>query len=318
MELENQEEIVDEQATNQEEILEQPDKGTPEDKPDYFLNDEGGVECRTDDYGTDEPEPTAVDTSDVAEPEPVKATENPATETFKVKVDGEERDVTIEELAKGYMRQSDYTRKTQALAAERKQVQNPQYNPRQEQLGMVEDNRVVDNAPNLNQLAREIAARNLKLESVEDLSELDFDHITEVVEAKRALVARRDELNNRQNNIVNLENQLKSEDPAYADIMAEAKEKIDALPHKEYNKLQEAYNSGNPEPLRAFYKELQKQHYSAAITKNVVGKKTVPVVESVSNTPTARTTKKVDFRNIGNLSTEQKGQMLIDLGLLDD
>lgn len=43
-------------------------------------------------------------------------------ETVVVKVDGEEIEVTLDELKAGYSRQSDYTRKTQALAAEREQM----------------------------------------------------------------------------------------------------------------------------------------------------------------------------------------------------
>lgn len=40
--------------------------------------------------------------------------------TLKVKVNGEEVEVTLDELQKGYSRQSDYSRKTQQLAEERK------------------------------------------------------------------------------------------------------------------------------------------------------------------------------------------------------
>lgn len=40
--------------------------------------------------------------------------------TIRVKLDGEEAEVTLDELRKGYSRYSDYTRKTQALAEERK------------------------------------------------------------------------------------------------------------------------------------------------------------------------------------------------------
>jgi hypothetical protein len=39
---------------------------------------------------------------------------------IKVKDDGKELEVTLDELRKGYSRYSDYTRKTQALAEERK------------------------------------------------------------------------------------------------------------------------------------------------------------------------------------------------------
>lgn len=43
--------------------------------------------------------------------------------TLKVKVNGEEVEVTLDELQKGYSRQSDYSRKTQQLAEERKAFQ---------------------------------------------------------------------------------------------------------------------------------------------------------------------------------------------------
>lgn len=44
-------------------------------------------------------------------------------ESVKVKVNGEEVEVTLDELARGYSRQSDYSRKTQQLAEERKAFQ---------------------------------------------------------------------------------------------------------------------------------------------------------------------------------------------------
>lgn len=48
-------------------------------------------------------------------------TDSPA---YSVKIDGQEVSVTLDELLKGYQRQSDYTKKTQALAAERSQMQD--------------------------------------------------------------------------------------------------------------------------------------------------------------------------------------------------
>ena len=44
-------------------------------------------------------------------------------QTFRVKVDGEEVEVPLEELLKGYSRTADYTRKTQAIAEARKQAE---------------------------------------------------------------------------------------------------------------------------------------------------------------------------------------------------
>lgn len=47
----------------------------------------------------------------------------PQGQTFRVKVDGEEVDVPLDELLKGYSRTADYTRKTQAIAEARKQAE---------------------------------------------------------------------------------------------------------------------------------------------------------------------------------------------------
>jgi hypothetical protein len=47
-----------------------------------------------------------------------------ASETYEVKVDGETVAVTLEEALAGYQRQADYTRKAQALAAEREAIES--------------------------------------------------------------------------------------------------------------------------------------------------------------------------------------------------
>ena len=58
--------------------------------------------------------------------------ELPDDVTVKVKVDGEEVEVTLAELRNGYSRTSDYTRKAQALAEERKAFQGEAETIRQE------------------------------------------------------------------------------------------------------------------------------------------------------------------------------------------
>lgn len=61
-----------------------------------------------------------------ADEEEAKESEDETTESevFLVKVDGEELEVTGDELVSGYQRQQDYTRKTQEVAAERKKLQD--------------------------------------------------------------------------------------------------------------------------------------------------------------------------------------------------
>lgn len=70
----------------------------------------------------DEPdEPVDEYEDDVQDEEEVEA--QTAPELYKVVIDGEEVEVTLEELQKGYSRQSDYTRKTQQLAQQRKEAE---------------------------------------------------------------------------------------------------------------------------------------------------------------------------------------------------
>jgi len=58
--------------------------------------------------------------------------ENDSSEYVTVTVDGEDHQVTLDELRKGYQRQSDYTRKTQQVAEERKAAEQERQNVQQE------------------------------------------------------------------------------------------------------------------------------------------------------------------------------------------
>ena len=53
----------------------------------------------------------------------VELEEDTEPQAFTVKVDGKELEVTEDELIKGYSRNSDYTRKTQEISAERDRLQ---------------------------------------------------------------------------------------------------------------------------------------------------------------------------------------------------
>lgn len=87
----------------------QPDEADadPVDDPEQGES-EGEADAEPDDPDADPEEPEG-------EPE--------TSQTFKVKVDGEEVEVPLDELLKGYSRTQDYTRKTQAIAEERKSLE---------------------------------------------------------------------------------------------------------------------------------------------------------------------------------------------------
>ena len=82
---------------------------------------EDEVEGETDSAEAEESdEPVEIDEEggEELEEEDTEATEDPS---YLIKVDGEEYEVNLEELKAGYQRQSDYTRKSQALAEVRKE-----------------------------------------------------------------------------------------------------------------------------------------------------------------------------------------------------
>ena len=67
----------------------------------------------------EEDEPEAIEEEDESDDE-VEVEER---KTFRVKANGEEKDVTLTELVEGYQKGSDYTKKSQALAEDRKKVE---------------------------------------------------------------------------------------------------------------------------------------------------------------------------------------------------
>lgn len=68
---------------------------------------------------SEEDEPEATEEEDESDDE-VEVEER---KTFRVKANGEEKDVTLTELVEGYQKGSDYTKKSQALAEDRKRVE---------------------------------------------------------------------------------------------------------------------------------------------------------------------------------------------------
>lgn len=62
-------------------------------------------------------EPAAADNPELPITDPIE------TSGYTIKIDGEQQQVSLEELQSGYQRQADYTRKTQELASERQRLQ---------------------------------------------------------------------------------------------------------------------------------------------------------------------------------------------------
>ena len=78
-------------------------------------------EEETEEVESEEEESEEEDVSEESDEEEEPEEEDSKPELFTVRINGEDHEVTAEELAKGYSRQSDYTKKTQELREYRKQ-----------------------------------------------------------------------------------------------------------------------------------------------------------------------------------------------------
>lgn len=97
--------------------------GEEEAQPPEFEEDES-YEAEEEDDPDDYDAESEVDEDAEDEAEPDEEPDDPAPQTYKVKVDGEEVEVSLDELQAGYSREADYRRKTMRLADERRALES--------------------------------------------------------------------------------------------------------------------------------------------------------------------------------------------------
>ncbi len=106
--------------------------------------------------------------------------------TYKVKVAGQELDVTLDELKNGYSRDADYRRKTEELSYEKKQFMSESEKQRQDYSSKLNE---------LNQLMS-VAQQQLNAEiNSADLDKLYEEDPTEAARVERCLKRKQDKLN---------------------------------------------------------------------------------------------------------------------------
>ena len=89
-------------------------------EPEALMDDESET---VDEEVSAEDDAAEVESEDVESEDAEELEQEEKPSKFTVKVDGKDVEVSLDELQKGYSRTEDYTRKTQALAQERKQAQ---------------------------------------------------------------------------------------------------------------------------------------------------------------------------------------------------
>lgn len=103
---------------------------TPNEQPENEIEEQATEELVNEEEIIEDDEPFEEELEAAEEDEPqedqVEEEESEQPQLYTIKVDGEETQVTLEELQNGYSRQRDYTRKTQELAQQRKAIEAKQ------------------------------------------------------------------------------------------------------------------------------------------------------------------------------------------------
>ena len=114
-------ELTVNQAANAFESLLEPQEA-PQGQPEGGEEKQVEAEAQEAEPQTEEVEQTEAE-GDAEEQEETEVEEEELPQTFKVKAAGEEKDVTLDELIKGYQLGADYTKKTTEVAEQRKAVE---------------------------------------------------------------------------------------------------------------------------------------------------------------------------------------------------
>ena len=103
----------------------EPGEETPEtEEAQPTEEEESQPEEEDESFEEESEEEEEADSEEEAEEESEEPDEEEEEALYAVTVNGEEREVSLDELLSGYSRQSDYTRKTQELSQERKQIES--------------------------------------------------------------------------------------------------------------------------------------------------------------------------------------------------
>lgn len=170
-ELEKKEEVKTEETENSPDLTQE--ESSNEDQPqEQETMEEESQEETSEEVSQDE--------------EQIETQEKQDSPLHKVKVNGQEFEVTLDELRNGYSRDADYRRKTEELSLERKQVQSESEKQRQ------------DYSSKLNELGQimSVAAEQFNSEISEaDLDKLYDEDPTEAAKIERRMRKKQDQFN---------------------------------------------------------------------------------------------------------------------------
>ena len=182
---------------------------------------------------------------DEEEPEESDEGEDEEPELYAVTVNGEEREVSFDELLKGYSRQSDYTKKTQELAEERRNIEAGMEKYNSELAGLQQERQQYVDA--LTQVIQSSTA------GLETYANVDWASLKE--EDPIEYISKRDEYREMQERVRSQQHTMQIEQQKQAAQMQEVKKQ---LLHDEHSKLVEKVPEwGQPESQKAMAIEIR-------------------------------------------------------------
>lgn len=244
---------------------EQADTGTESQKkeeekePDVYIDEDGNLKISDEMLGL---EPVSKENSAQEEPQKQETTDKP--QLYKVKVNGEEVEVTLDELLSGYSRTADYTKKTTEVANERKAIESLKAEIGEQMRAL--DLQTRYGVPITPDLQRQISAqadnilRNQYGTDVDDMS-------TQYQDARAMLInqltARHSDAIKAKQRITKTEQYLRSREPNFDKINDLAMQIASQMPAYQFERLRNAEAVGDPAPMLEVFDVARQRFYGA-------------------------------------------------------
>lgn len=315
--------------------MEQPDVDSvvDDDVPDFGIDEDGNpVFFNEGAFGSDDEVEGDEDPSGEAD-QPGQPEE---PETFIVKVNGQEQEVTLDELLHGYMRNQDYTRKTQALAEERRSLQYNQAPQVQPQQAAPQNQQTVPEQPQITQRDYYTQLDAYARKEVQNALGEDFDEYNPLHQAAYAdsianvkaeiFSARQAEAEKAR--VVDNFNQTMGkyfQDPHFQEINQLALEKLNNLPYAQAVQIKQAMDNYDTATVDAYMSAVRNEYYGANNMPSIQRKNAAvpqrpvvkpPFVESAgaSTQPPGNPTTQIDYSKLSRLSNDEQAQLIAQLG----
>lgn len=301
-----------------------PDFGIDEDGNPVFFN-EGAFGSDNEVDGDEDPSGEADQPGQPEEPE-----------TFIVKVNGQEQEVTLDELLHGYMRNQDYTRKTQALAEERRSLQYNQVPQVQPQQVAPQNQQAVPEQPQITQRDYYTQLDAYARKEVQNALGEDFDeynplhqaaYADSIANVKAEIFSARQAEAERARVVDNFNQTMGKyfQDPHFQEINQLALEKLNNLPYAQAVQIKQAMDNYDIQTIDAYMSAVRNEYYGASNMPSIQRKNVAvpqrpavkpPFVESAgaSTQPPGNPTTQIDYSKLSRLSNDEQAQLIAQLG----